>query len=353
MTSIVRDSLGARRRITTLLLALALAVAILVVSDGGLRIARAGAQDDGGASCGIDLAMVLDSSGSIDPTELSAMKDAFGVMTDAFLPATPSELAVVDFDRKGRVVQDFTTDRTAVDSAIAGITSGGRTNWQDAIRKARRLFPNQPNPDVIVFASDGRPNKVGGSNDFNRPLALQKAINQANKAKAAGIHIVAIGIGDKLRVDKLEAIATSPSDVYTTDFDTLAETLADLAGALCPSTITINKVIDADGNLGTTGDQTPGADWEFTPTVAGAASDPSSGWTAGDGSLTFTVTPGGATVDIAETVANPWTLLDAQCSGATDNGTSDGLDSVDGIVTSPGDAVTCTFINYDETPPTS
>jgi uncharacterized protein YegL len=297
--------------------------------------------------------MVLDSSGSIDQTELATMKDAFTTMIDAFLPATPSELAVVDFDRDGRVMQDFTSDTTALSDALDAITRGGLTNWQDGIRKARRLFPNGDVPDVMVFASDGRPNKVSSTEEFNRRKALRKAIRQADKAKAAGIRLIAIGIGDGLRVDKLEAIASSPSDVYTTDFDTLAETLAELAGELCSSTITVNKVIDGDGDLGTTGDQSPGEGWTFTPNVTGGASDPASGDTAADGTVAFTITPGDATIDLVETLANPWTLLGAGCTGATDNGASDGVDSVDGIVTAAGEDVTCTFYNFDETPPTS
>ncbi len=341
--SLPRQAVGIRKRLSALL-ALSLMTSIVVTVAG--PSAALGQSSE--PSCGADVALVVDSSGSVDSSELALMQDAFTEFVDAFLPATPTQMAVVEFDRKATVLQDFTGDPVALGAAIDAFESGKRTNWQDGLLKARNLFPHRDAPDLIVFASDGRPNKVNGSNEFNRPAALAAAVVEADAAKAAGARIIAIGIGDRLKVNKLEAIASSPDDVHTTDFDTLAQTLADLADELCGGTITVNKVLDLDGNLGTTDDQEPGVGWTFTPDVTGAEADPPAAVTGASGSVVFTITDDGATVDLYESGMPGYVLLDASCEGATDNGASNLLDGITGIVVGDQDAVTCTFINIPE-----
>ncbi|NIS64025.1 MAG: hypothetical protein GTO05_02545, partial [Gemmatimonadales bacterium] len=60
------------------------------------------------------------------------------------------------------VLQGFTTDATALKNAIDSATTGQFTNWDDALYDARTLFPNRAAPDVIIIASDGWPNSIGG-----------------------------------------------------------------------------------------------------------------------------------------------------------------------------------------------
>lgn len=301
-----------------------------------------------GPSCGADVVMVVDSSGSVDETELGLMRDAFSDFVDGFLPQTPTQMAVVDFSRKAKVLQGFSSDIDALNVALGNLKSGGRTNWQDGLLKARNLFPHRDSPDLIVFASDGRPNMNNDSDDFDRQAGLAAAVVEADAAKAAGARIVAIGIGNHLRRDNLEAIASSNADVHTTDFETLAATLGTLAGELCGGTIVATKLMDADGDLGTTDDQTPVEGWTFTADALDGAAVPPTAITDASGSVVFVITPDGVTVDLYETLTAPYVLLDASCTGATDNGTSNLLDGVTGIVVGGSDAVVCTFINASE-----
>ncbi len=306
-------------------------------------------------ACGADVTLVVDSSGSIDPDELGLLKDAFDGFVDAFLPDTSTHMAVVEFDRVGKVLQDYTNDKAALHDALALLKSDRRTNWQDALLVARGLMPHRPAEDVIVFASDGRPNKVNGSTAFDRRAALAAAVVEADAAKAAGARIIAIGIGDRLRENNLAAIASSRDDVHTTDFETLAGTLAQLAIDLCGSTITVKKLIDADGLEETTHDRTPAAGWTFRPETVGGSPTPESAATDAEGSVVFVIEPetptfdaSATTVDVFEAAMEGYELLDASCAGATDNGTSNGMDGVTGIVVELDDIVVCTFINAPE-----
>ena len=208
------------------------------------------------ATCGLDVVMVIDSSGSIVGPELDTEKAAFKGFVDAFLPATPSEMAVVDFDAFAAVVQGFTNDPTALKAAIDTATTGQFTNWDDALYDARTLFPNRTEPDVIVFASDGWPNSIGGHEGEPLELyypgpgpALHQALLEANAAKASGVRIFALGIGQDIQSTANLELISSPGAVYLADFDDLAQALAQVADELCDlSQLDLIKFYDANVN---------------------------------------------------------------------------------------------------------
>ena len=178
-----------------------------------------------GNSCGLDIALVLDSSGSINATELGQMKNAFEGFVGAFLPTRPTLFSVTDFDDDGNVLQTFTDDLGLLNIAINAPISGGTTNWADGLNDAfGTLDPrdNSEHPDLIVFASDGNPNHP------NIQTALGQAVLKANEIKGEGVRIITFGIGDHLKVDNLKAISSADA-VYTSGFESLAKDLAKLA----------------------------------------------------------------------------------------------------------------------------
>ncbi|MFH1977701.1 MAG: VWA domain-containing protein [Candidatus Aenigmatarchaeota archaeon] len=191
-------------------------------------------------SCGTDMVLVMDSSGSIDALELDQMRNAFQIFPQHFMPATPTEIALVDFDTHVEVIQVFTDNKNTIQNAInsPSITSGGSTNWEAALIEAHNLFPHRDNPNLIIFASDGNPNVCYDCPGDAFQQALDLAIDAANDIKRDGIRIITIGIGNQLTPWNLEAIS-SPDAFYTSDFDTLADDLATLALELCGGVDTI------------------------------------------------------------------------------------------------------------------
>ncbi len=207
-------------------------------------------------ACGLDIALVLDSSGSISNSELNQMKQAFKDFVDAFLPNTPSKFAVIEFDSTAWLLQDFSNQADVVKSAIDQAQSGGMTNWQAALQQTQALdFAASSKPDLVVFASDGQPTYPQASTSTNLSLARQVA----NELKLDGIRILTLGIGNNLSSDNLSQISGPvvdgpnmlESDVVTTDFDQLTQDLSDLAYELCAGKILAQVQIDgnADGDL--------------------------------------------------------------------------------------------------------
>jgi len=300
-------------------------------------------------SCGIDIALVLDSSGSINSTELGQMKNAFKSFVNIFLPATPTLFSVTDFDTTAKVVQTFTDDISLLNIAIDEPISGGATNWEDGLKKAFTTFDPRSgadHPNLIVFASDGNPtvnnqsSATTGTTDGND---LVNAITTANTIKTAGTRIITIGIGDNLNTENLEAISSTDA-VYTSNFSTLAADLAEIAGELCGGTITVNKLVDQDGNLATTDDQFPASGWEFD--INGDPTDPSSEFTGPDG-FTESVEVEAGTYSVTEIQEEDFKLIGAQCTIGNESVGSLVENSVTGISVGASDIVTCTFINHD------
>jgi len=293
--------------------------------------------------CGVDIALVIDSSGSIEGGELTQIKNAFLGFVSALLPATPTQFSVTEFDTTASVTQSFTSNTTAINNAINAASSGGYTNWEDGLVKAQSTYdPRLDKPNLVLFASDGNPNRVDNGTSVSESQAVSEAVIVANSLKSDGTRVVALGIGNDLDLDNLKAISgptvgtTVSSDVITSSFDHLAANLAAYASELCGGTITVTKLVDGDGNLQTVDDQETTSGWSFN--IGGTDSQ-----TDQDG-LTDSVTLQAGTYSVTETPLPDYTLLGASCTGAVNNGSFSG-NSVNGIEIDNQSIVSCTFIN--------
>ena len=300
-----------------------------------------------GQSCGLDVALVLDSSGSIDSqTELPQMKSAFKDFVDVFLPNTPTEFSVSEFDTTTILpTLNFTNSIDSIKNRIDAAQSGGSTNWEAGLSAAQGTFGSgRANvPNLVIFSSDGNPNKYGnnqGSGNGFDPAALDAAITVANTIKNSGTRIITLGIGnttgqDALNPDNLKAISSSDAYYGVADFASLAQTLQQLATDLCGGTITIHKLIDQDRDLQTTDDQRGGADWQFTVADTPQTTD-SNGYTQPLPILN-------GTYSVTEDLKSGYNLMAASCSGAINNGTLSG-NTISGIQVGTDNIVSCTFL---------
>ncbi len=222
-------------------------------------------------ACGLDIALVLDVSGSINTTELAQMKSAFVAFVDA-LAGTPTQFSVTEFATTANILQPFTADIALVKSAINSAGDGGFTNWEDGLNKALSTYdPRNDKPNLMIFSSDGNPNRTGVSGTYaTESQAVAAAVVVADTIKTAGTRILALGIGSDLDTANMIAISGPnvntgilTSDVITSDFADLAKDLGELASRTCGGTISVKKYID---NTSTPG----GAGWQYS--IAGTSS---------------------------------------------------------------------------------
>jgi LPXTG-motif cell wall-anchored protein/uncharacterized repeat protein (TIGR01451 family) len=278
-------------------------------------------------ACGIDIHVVLDESGSVKNYRRD-VQTAFRAFTAA-LRNTGSRLAVSEFSTVARLPLSgparyaFTpvTDQTIADTFEPYIANGynpnGSTNWEDGFRVPRYLNEMQRantsdddrvKPDLVVFITDGNPNKVIDHQDVtydkgnpslsaneyenkvplrtdetsnaNANQAANRAVANSNGLKAQGAHILALAVGDGLSgsatLDRLKRISgpdvfdgtgtfdISTDDVYKeADFSKLEAALREAAFQLCAPSVTVRKLVDLTPDTGVS-DALPGTGVDIT-----------------------------------------------------------------------------------------
>jgi len=291
-------------------------------------------------ACGLDIALVLDNSTSIDATELGQMKSAMTAFTSA-LSGTPTQFSVSHFASTATVDQSFSSNITTVNSKLNSIpVGGGYTNWEDGFTKGQSTFDPRTNPNLVIFASDGNPNTIigGSAGGASESEAVSHAQVIANNLKTNGTRILALGIGTDLNTANMQAISglnlntgsVLTSDVITTDFSGLAAQLATFATQTCGGTITVTKSVTSETNPSLSG-------WHFTIDGHDYVTD-SQGYTPA-----VPVTTG--TYSVVETTNPAYTLTEKSCTKnniATGSSIQNGVDS---ISVGANDIISCSFTN--------
>lgn len=188
--------------------------------------------------CGqADVMLVLDRSGSINPTELTQLKTAATDFVDSLgLTTTGIHAGQSSFSTTGSLDQILTGSEASLDAAIAALTSGGFTNLKSGIDLATGELtggndrPDVSSPDKMIIITDGHP---------NRPLpsgtADDVAATAADAARAAGIEVFVVGVGSDVDATFLQnEVADAGAGHYfsVSNYADLQTTLQNLD--LCP-----------------------------------------------------------------------------------------------------------------------
>ncbi|MGN0062704.1 MAG: VWA domain-containing protein [Nocardioides sp.] len=220
--------------------------------------------------CGLNIALVLDNSTSIDDGELTTFRNAAKGVVDA-LANTPSRVSLSRFATRAQDVLPLTSVADAagaetVKRAIDGVDGSGNTNWDEA------LFGQVDGElDVVMLITDGDPTAYGDGSNLSATTRLrdiEEAIHSANAVKKAGSQVVAVGIDitGAASVKRLNLVS-SPDSTYTASWDGLGATLKDIAAGQCEGQVTIQKQVrDAQGNTLVNSPESNG--WEFDGTTS-------------------------------------------------------------------------------------
>ncbi|WP_125100384.1 vWA domain-containing protein [Leucobacter chromiireducens] len=280
-------------------------------------------------SCGIDVALIMDFSGSVSGS-VPALKAAAGAFTDA-LVGTPSRMSLFSFSDSSPAntasanypALTSVATQTQADAFKArwnGWDADGGTNWEQALATAADARATNPY-DVAIVITDGQPTFWGanasGPGDFTRLVEMEKGIFAANALKAQGTRVVAFGVGAGVsgtaNAANLAAISgpTVNSDYYqTSNYQAAGTTLRALAQGACKGQLTITKMIVPNSTpAGQITGATPApAGWNFTVSNPGAGvtlPTPATLATTGDGTGTvaFPLSYAGGTLSGQVTVA--------------------------------------------------
>lgn len=162
----------------------------------------------------VDVALVIDHSGSMLGPGIAAAKDAANAFVD-LMDLGQDRVALVGFNQAALVIQPLTGNASNIRQAVAGLRAGGGTNIAAGLDEARRELTGPRRrasaASVIVLLTDG------GSD----PVAATRA---ADQAKLEGARLITIGAGNGVNEALLRALASGPGDYY------YAPTFDDLSG---------------------------------------------------------------------------------------------------------------------------
>ena len=210
------------------------------------------------AKCGLNVALIIDTSGSVG-SALPSLKTAAKTFTNS-LVGTPSQLGLFTFattapanttNNQNRPLTPVSTAAGAatVNTWIDGLTSTGGTNWD---RGFAQVAESGTAYDIAVVITDGNPtyygNPVQGPGYFTRFREMENGIFSANAIKAKNTRMIAFGVGDGVSgsANNLVAISgpTAGSDYYqTTDYAAAGAALRALALGNCVGSVSVIKQV--------------------------------------------------------------------------------------------------------------
>ncbi|WP_175975101.1 YPDG domain-containing protein [Corynebacterium sp. Marseille-Q2823] len=190
----------------------------------------------------LQVALVFDTSGSIGEEGIEGYKRATSDFVDAVSDKGIS-LASFDFSDNANLPKHLSkpepllVTKDSKEKVKASLNEHfelkGGTNWESGLINARDNNTGKdgkPRYDLVVFISDGLPNKQVTGEDITDMQAAQKV---ANQLKEQGSKVISMGVGPELANDQISGLSNllplsglrENNDYYLGAWDELASTL--------------------------------------------------------------------------------------------------------------------------------
>ncbi len=118
--------------------------------------------------------------------------------------------AVVAFDNKVTVVQDFTNDKYLISNAIFQLRAAGGTLLYDGLFEAVNRCMLSPGDKAILLVTDGEDESYAGSRPFSRHTLEEVLVH----AKQVGVPVYVVGIGPNYDRQVMASIANETGGAY-------------------------------------------------------------------------------------------------------------------------------------------
>ena len=185
--------------------------------------------------------LVIDTSDSMSGAPLANAREAARTFVNSIGENDP--VAILAFSNTIRVVQDFTTDRSALLSSIDALRLGGQTPLYQGAFDGIELAANSPTPRrAMILLSDGA--EYGGLSRVARDEVGQQAL-------ARGVPVYTIGLGfgtDRSFLEELSGTGTNARFYESPTPEELVEIYSELAALLRSQyAITLSADLPLDG----------------------------------------------------------------------------------------------------------
>lgn len=217
-------------------------------NDYTLHVALTGSNETGTTQATpVNVAFVLDSSGSMKGDRWQIATDAIKTMSQKFLTENKdNRVAVIRYASTLGNTPSFTNSMTDINDVLSNGPTGG-TNWEAGLKAANALKPTTGAKKYIIFISDGQPtyrlssmgcsaissfwrpecsydNGIWGQGNADRNgLNLQAAVDEANLRGNVPLYAVRVD-NETTTVDSMDAFAEQTNAVTGASYDGTSET---------------------------------------------------------------------------------------------------------------------------------
>jgi hypothetical protein len=185
----------------------------------------------------IDVAMVLDTSGSMEGERILAVKNTLCCLIDKLMFG--DKITVVGFSGRAKVVADNVTitdsaSREALKASVRLLDAEGGTNMEAGVTLLGSLYAGRAMPDSLVLLTDGF---------VNEGLASVTGIHSLLKSYMPSVPVYALGYGDDHNSDFMRGLSKRTAGTYSfIDGETalpasIGELLGGLQGEVTKSTV--------------------------------------------------------------------------------------------------------------------
>jgi hypothetical protein len=142
-------------------------------TGGTITLSVKGSSSYSSTSTGANVIFVVDTSGSMQGTRLTAAKSAIKAAASTILEQDNTKVSLVTFSTNATTVLSQTDSISSFNSSVDRLSASGGTNWEAGLSEAEALVSSDSNTsNYVIFVSDGNPtfrdSANGYTGDYNR-----------------------------------------------------------------------------------------------------------------------------------------------------------------------------------------
>ena len=158
----------------------------------------------------VDIVLVVDTSGSMEGSNLTNTKKAINALVDVFdakKETVDTNYKLVTFSSSAKTKTDDWVNGTSLKKAVKNLSADGGTNYDQGLSQAATAInsSNRENAKkIVIFLTDGKPTYYGtnksGYGDQTSKKTLEAAVTSAGKISCERFYAVGIGLPSSVNV---------------------------------------------------------------------------------------------------------------------------------------------------------
>lgn len=158
----------------------------------------------------VDIVLVVDTSGSMDGSNLTNTKKAINALVDVFdakKETVDTKYKLVTFSSSAKTKTNDWVNGTNLKKAVKNLSADGGTNYDQGLSQAATAInsSNRENAKkIVIFLTDGKPTFYGtnesGYGDETSKKTLEAAVTSAGKISCERFYAVGIGLPSSINI---------------------------------------------------------------------------------------------------------------------------------------------------------